>query len=98
MGRGKSLTEQDDLRPEYDFAGMKGVRGKYYNAYRRGHKVKIHREDGTINVQYFKLAEGAVMLEPDVQKYFPDSESVNRALRSLLALVPAKRRATVKTS
>lgn len=94
----QSITEQDDMLPEYDFTGMKGVRGKYYKAYRRGHRVKIHKADGTISVQYFKLEEGAVMLEPDVRKYFPDSKSVNKALRSLIALVPAKRRTTVKTT
>ena len=85
------------MRPEYDFTGMKGIRGKYYNAYRRGHKVKIHKEDGTIGVQYFKLEEGVIVLEPDVRKYFPDSKSVNNALRSLIALVPSKRGTTVRT-
>ncbi len=30
---------------------------------------------------------GMVMLEPDVQKYFPDSESVNHALRCLIPLL-----------
>ena len=32
------------------------------------------------------------MLEPDVKKYFPDSESVNHALRTLIELIPTKRR------
>ena len=84
----------DDMRPEYDFSAMKGaVRGKYYKAYRKGHKVEIHKEDGTTSVQYFKLEDGAVMLEPDVRKYFPSSESVNKALRSLIEIIPSKRRA-----
>ena len=44
----------DDMRPEYDFSTMKGaVRGKYYKAYREGHKVEIHKEDGTTSVQHF---------------------------------------------
>jgi hypothetical protein len=30
------------------------------------------------------------MLDPDVQQYFPDSEAVNKALRSLIALIPQK--------
>jgi len=30
------------------------------------------------------------MLEPDVQRYFPDSESVNKALRTLITLIPDK--------
>ena len=90
--------ENDDVRPEYDFASMAGgVRGKYYKAYRAGHTVKIHKADGTTTVQYFTLEEGAVMLEPDVREYFPDSEAVNKALRSLTMLIPQKRGTVVKT-
>ena len=84
-------VENDDMRPEYDFTSMAGgVQGKYYKAYRAGHTVKIHKADGTTTVQYFTLEEGAVMLEPDVQEYFPDSEAVNQALRSLITLIPQK--------
>ncbi len=91
------MTEQDFVLPEYDFASMKGgVRGKYYKAYREGHAVEIHKADGTTSVQYFRLEDGAVMLEPDVRKYFPDSEAVNRALRGLIALAPKMRRQTAK--
>ncbi len=80
-----------ETQTEYDFAKMAGgVRGKYYQAYREGHTVEVHKADGTTIVQHFKLDEGAVMLEPDVRAYFPDSESVNRALRSLIALIPTK--------
>ena len=90
---------ENDMLPEYDFTGKKGVRGKYYRAYRQGHTVRIIREDGTATVQYFTLADGAVMLEPDVRAYFPTSEAVNTALRSLIAIIPskpAKRRAVTK--
>ena len=80
----------DDILPEYDFTGKKGVRGKYYQAYRQGHTVKIHEEDGTVTVHYFTLEDGAVLLESDVRKYFSDSESVNNALRGLIALAPQK--------
>jgi hypothetical protein len=84
-----------EMRPEYDFSAMKGaVRGKYYRAYREGHKVEIRKEDGTTSVQYFKLEDGAIMLEPDVRKYFPSSESVNKALRSLIEIIASKRRAS----
>ncbi|MCZ7575132.1 MAG: hypothetical protein M5U01_41815 [Ardenticatenaceae bacterium] len=65
-------TEQGEMRPEYDFATMKGgVKGKYYKAYRAGHTVKIHQEDGTAIVQHFTL---------------------EKALRSLVTLIPEKRR------
>jgi len=81
-------TEQNEMLPEYDFTGKKGIRGKYYRAYQQGHTVRIYESDGTVSIQYFTLEDGAVMLEPDVREYFPNSESVNRALRSLIALIP----------
>jgi hypothetical protein len=71
------------MRKDYDFCG--GVRGRHAKAYRPGHTVKIHKRDGTIEVHYFTEKEGAVMLDPDVKKFFPDSKSVNKALRSLIA-------------
>jgi hypothetical protein len=87
---------KEDMKSEYDFSRMKAAeRGKYYKAYRAGHKVVIHQDDGTTSVQYFKLADGAVMLEPDVRKYFSNSESVNKALRSLISIIPKKRRSSV---
>lgn len=87
----KKTIRDEGLKPEYDFSKMKGgVRGKYYEAYRAGHKVKIHQEDGTTSVQFFSLADGAVMLEPDVRKFFSSSEAVNKALRSLIAIIPTK--------
>ncbi len=94
----KKVSNEEDMRPEYDFSSMKGaVRGKYYKAYRAGHRVVIHEADGTTSVQYFKLEEGAVMLEPDVRKYFPNSESVNKALRLLIAIIPSKKRTSAHT-
>jgi hypothetical protein len=83
-------SNNDEMLPEYDFIGKKGVRGKYYKAYRNGHTVRINQENGSVNVQYFTLADGAVMLESDVLRYFPDSKTVNEALRSLIALIPRK--------
>lgn len=90
----KEVSEKGEMLPEYDFSG--GVRGKHYKAYRKGHEVKIHKTDGTTVVQCFKLEEGAVMLESDVRKYFPDSDAVNKALRSLIQIIPGKLRTTVK--
>ena len=88
------MEHNDEMLPEYDFSKMKGgIRGKYYKAYRAGHTTKIHKTDGTIETHHFTLENGAVMLEPDVQKYFPDSETVNKALRGLIDLIPKKGRA-----
>ena len=85
-----SNLTSDEMLPEYNFTGKKGVRGKYYQAYRQGHTLKVYQEDGTVSVQYFTLEDGAVMLEPDVRKYFPTSDSVNKALRSLIEIIPNK--------
>jgi len=80
------------MLPEYDFTKMTGgVCGKHYKAYRQGHTVKIHKADGTTVVQHFKLIDGAVMIDPDVKKYFPDSDAVNNALRCLIPLMQSKR-------
>jgi len=79
------------MRAEYDFTG--GVRGKHYKALRNGYTVKIHQADGTTVVQHYKIEDGAVMLDPDVREYFPDSDAVNDALRSLIALIPKKHKA-----
>ena len=84
--------EMNEMLPEYDFTD--GVRGKHHKAFREGHTVKVHRTNGTLDVRYFTLEDGAVMLEPDVRQYFPDSDAVNKALRALISLVPEKRRAT----
>jgi hypothetical protein len=93
----RPATPQDELLPEYDFTGKKGVRGKYYQRYRQGHTVRVQQPDGSVNLHHFTLADGAVMLEPDVREYFPDSEAVNTALRALIALVPTKRKAKSRT-
>jgi hypothetical protein len=91
---GKSKSSKDpDMLPEYDLKNMKGgVRGKYYDPYRSGHRVKINNEDGTVVYKYFTVKEGAVMLAPDVRKYFPDSSAVNSALRCLIPLVAQKKK------
>jgi hypothetical protein len=86
----KTPKKVEEMRAEYDFKGKKGERGKYYRAYREGHTVLIQQADGTETIQHFTLEEGAIMLEPDVRKYFPTSESVNETLRSLISLIPAE--------
>ncbi len=64
MRKELAKRRSDELRPEYDLAGLKGgVRGKYYKQATAGTNL--------------------VLLEPDVARAFPDSNSVNRALRLL---------------
>lgn len=75
----------DDMRAEYDFSA--GTRGKHYKSRLNGYSIRIHKQDGTTEVREIER-EGFVVLEPDVQKYFPNSDAVNRALRTLIKLFP----------
>ena len=79
----ESDRSADEMRQEYDFS--QGIRGKHYEAYRAGHLVRVRRSDGSVEERHFTLEDGAVMLDPDLKVQFPDSESVNRALRLLVA-------------
>lgn len=82
MKKYKNDSNADGMREEYDFSG--GVRGKHHKTCRAGHTVRVREKDGTTSVQYFTQEDGAVMLDPDVKAHFPDSESVNKTLRSLI--------------
>jgi hypothetical protein len=77
----------DGMLPEYDFSGKKGVRGKYYRGLQQGYTVRIHNEDGTVTEKHYGPT---ITLEPDIAIYFPDSESVNNALRTLISIIPNK--------
>lgn len=90
MNKRTKRANGSDMLPEYDFSG--GTRGKHSREYQQGHSVKIHKTDGTTVVQHLTLEEGAVVLAPDVREYFSDSDSVNQALRTLIGLIPKKRR------
>jgi len=60
-------AKKEDMRKEYrrEDLGV-GVRGKYYNQFKKGTNL--------------------VFLSPDVAAAFPDDDSVNAALRSLMKL------------
>ena len=73
------------MRTEYDFS--KAERGKFYRPMDKGYTVRAIQKDGTETVKNYTLTEGAILLEPDVREYFPDSQSVNEALRSLIQLM-----------
>ena len=84
--------KNDEVRPEYDF--RKAERGKFYRPLDKGYKVHVHQKDGTVVVNHYTLAEGTVLLAPDVREYFSDSQAVNEALRTLIDLmekVPARK-------
>jgi hypothetical protein len=71
------------------------VRGKHYKAMQNGYTITIHKADGTLVTKEMMPKEGVVILEPDVRSYFPDSESVNRVLRTLIKLIPTKKDAII---
>lgn len=90
--------KNDEMRAEYDFS--KAERGKFYRPLDKGYTVHVTKKDGTVEVNHYMLAEGTVLLAPDVLEYFPNSESVNEALRSLIQLmdkVPVRKYKTHKS-
>ena len=91
MKKKTNKPKPGDMLPEYNLEGKKGVRGKYAKAMQKGYSVRILNEDGTVTVRDFVPKENTIQLDPDVEAYFPDSESVNHALRSLINLIPEKK-------
>lgn len=82
--------------------GKKGMRGKYYLGPNQEHEVRIYHADGTITKRRYGSLQKVILLDSDVAAHFPDSESVNHALRTLIALVPdnriAEKKAKYRTS
>ena len=95
MRKKTNKSQTDDMLPEYNLEGKKGVRGKYAKALQKGYSVRVLNEDGTVTVRDFVPKENTVLLDPDVKAYFPDSESVNHALRSLISLITEKKASRV---
>lgn len=53
--------------------------------------VTEYQEDGTaVTYELPPKKPLVITIDPDVSRYFPDSESVNRTLRSLIALIPER--------
>ena len=90
MKKKNKPLKENDILPEYDLKGKKGVRGKYVEALKQGYSIRVTNDDGTVSVKQFVPRDNTVVLDPDVKAYFPDSDSVNRALRSLIELIPEK--------
>jgi len=47
-----------------------------------------------------RCAEGSnvVVIDPDIAEYFPDHESVNESLRSLVSIIKKRQRAETRTA
>jgi hypothetical protein len=92
MKKANNNPKNEDMLPEYNFKGKRGVRGKYAKAMQQGYSVRILNADGSVKTtQHYISKESAIVLDPDVSVFFPDSKSVNRALRTLIELIPVKR-------
>lgn len=50
--------------------------------------VVIQHSDGKSSAHQLAPQSNIVVLDPDVQRFFPDSITVNRILRSLIDLIP----------
>lgn len=79
-----NFNEENDMQPEYNFST--GIRGKHHKAMQAGYSIKIHQSDGSTVTK--EIPPCVIILEPDVQAYFPDSETVNATLRALIRLIP----------
>jgi hypothetical protein len=91
--------KSDEMRAEYDFS--KAERGKFYRPLDKGYTVRVEQTDGLVVVNHYTLAEGTILLAPDVREYFSDSQAVNEALRSLIHLmehVPARKYSAQKST
>lgn len=78
-----NTTSGDTPRNNYDFSN--GVRDKYRHFRGQPQTVRIYHHDGLVTEE---IVNAAIELDPDVLRYFPDSEAVNRALRGLIELIP----------
>ena len=67
----------DEMLPHYDFST--GNRGTHYKKFREGVTVRLIGEHTNAKV---------VLLDEDMGNIFPDSKSVNDALRHLVKAVP----------
>jgi hypothetical protein len=90
----RKTIAKDEMRPEYDLSG--GVRNRYAKQLREeGYTLRVYHRDGTVTEKRVSGAK-TITLAPDVQKYFPTSQAVNRALRTLISIIPEKRKTAAK--
>lgn len=82
------LTEEDfkKMKPHTEFWAERGIdfdpRGP--------HTIIVHHEDGTTTTHEHVPESIQVRLDDELRAHFPDETAVLRALRMLVALIPAK--------
>ena len=78
----KKITKsEEEMLPEYDFSGIKGVQGKHYKQFQEGVTVTV-----TSSRKKQRKRSTRVVLEPDIALKFKNSKQVNNALRSVIAV------------
>lgn len=90
----RRAATKDEMRLEYQLSD--GVRNRYAKALREnGYTIRVYHRNGTVTEKRYP-GEKTVTLAPDVREYFPTSQAVNRALRTLISIIPEKRKAVAK--
>ncbi|MFI5201400.1 MAG: hypothetical protein ACHQNE_03340 [Candidatus Kapaibacterium sp.] len=85
--RKKSRPDEEDvMKPHYDFS--KGEKPNYAKRFRNGAIITVKGSNGSRHKRI--EAKSLVILDADVSKVFPDTQSVNAALRHLIQAVPKR--------
>jgi hypothetical protein len=64
---------------------------KHGESFRAARKAKVVPAASAAKPARRSSRPPAIVLDPDVRLYFPDSDAVNRALRQLIRLIPRRR-------
>ncbi|MCP4415253.1 MAG: hypothetical protein GY805_01440 [Chloroflexi bacterium] len=82
------LTEEQlkSMKPAREFFAERGISFDPTPP----HTVTVYHEDGRSTTHLLAPAGQTIVLDADVQSFFPDSKSVNNILRSLIALIPQR--------
>ena len=84
----KTAKKDEKMRAQYNFSS--GERPRYDTKYPEGAVITVHRDGRKASKKRIEN-KALVVLDADVSKVFPDTRSVNSALRHLIAAVPKKR-------
>ena len=80
-----------DMRSHYDFS--KGEKPNYAKRFSEGAEIMIHSTNGKQPKKKIIQKQSLIILDADVSSVFPDTKSVNAALRHLIAALPKKKKA-----
>ena len=83
-------AQKNDIFPNYDF--RKGDKPNYAKKFSDGAIITIYSANGKPSKKKVIVKQSLVILDADVSKVFPDAQSVNSALRHLIAALPKKQK------